>query len=100
MLAGALLVSVHRSTYDEQPLSGFDRLDRRQLVADKIIWPCRRLGIPPAFVAQWMDNHLPRLNLGTLLPEGREELTGIRKLVFGAFGLPDPGNEIIRPEFI
>jgi hypothetical protein len=99
-LSGALLVSVNRSTNDEQPVSSFGRLDRRRLVADKIIWPCRRLGIPPVFVAQWMNNHLPRLLLGTFIPEGRDELLGIRDRVFDAFGLPAPGDRIIRPEFI
>lgn len=99
-LSGALLVSINRSTIDEQPVSGFGLLERRRLVADKIIWPCRRLGVPAAFVAQWMDNHLPRLLLGTLLPQGRDELLGIRELVFEAFGLPKPGSEIVRPEFI
>jgi hypothetical protein len=99
-LSGATLVSVNRSSFDEQPVSGFGLLDRRQLVADKIIWPCRRLGIPPAFVAQWIDNHLPRLLLGTLIPEGRDELLGIRRLVLDAFGLPAPDDRIVRPEFI
>ena len=37
-LAGALLVSVNRSTYDEQPVSAFGLLNRSRMVAD---WVCR-----------------------------------------------------------
>jgi hypothetical protein len=101
-LAGALLVEVHRSTYDEQPISQFGRLQRQQLIADKMVWPCRRLGVPPAFVRQWLDNHLPRLLLGTLVPQGRDELLDIRQRVLSGVGLdpvaaPPP---LIRPRFV
>ena len=103
ILAGACIGSVNRSTLDEQPVSAFGLLDRRQMVADKIIWPCKRLRIPARFVAQWMTNHLPRLTLGSYLPEGRGELLAIRRLVLKAFGLvPSKSESCVfdRPEFI
>lgn len=104
MKAGAHLAAVNRSTLDEQPTSTFGLLDLRRLVADKIIWPCKRLDVPPQFVEQWMHNHLPRLLLGSFLPEGRDELLGVWRLVMEAFGMSaeqamrtDP---LTRPEFI
>jgi hypothetical protein len=102
VLAGAFLVSVNRSTLDEQPVTTFGLLNRQRMVADKIIWPCKRLKIPARFVAQWMSNHLPRLLLGSYLPDGREELLGIRCLVLSAFGLKClPADSCIaRPEFV
>lgn len=87
-LAGADLVLVNRTTLNEQPVSTFGRLDRGRLVADKIIWPCRRLGVPPAFLDQWLKNHMPRLLLPTLAPEGKNELVAIRNLIAADFGLP------------
>jgi hypothetical protein len=101
LLSGAILVLVTRSAANEQPISTFGLLDRARLVADKIIWPCKRLGAPPPFVAQWLDNHLPRLQLGTLAPEGKRELLEIRRLVRVAFGLPDDSRrEIVGPLFV
>jgi len=94
--SGATLVEVNRSTWDEQPISAFAQLDRRRMVADKIIWPCKRLEVPGPFVAQWLDNHLPRLLLGTLVPEGRTELLEIRRMVREAFGLPSDDAKTIR----
>jgi hypothetical protein len=81
MLHGGYLGMVNRSTMNEQPITIFGLFNLTQLVADKIIWPCRRLGIPVAFVRQWMSNHTTRLLLLTLAPEGREELMRIRRLV-------------------
>jgi len=103
VLSGACIASVNRSTLDEQPVSSFGLLNRRQLVADKIIWPCKRLKIPAKFVAQWMTNHLPRLMLGSYLPDGREELLAIRRLVLKAFAvIPSKTDScaLDRPEFI
>lgn len=103
MQSGALLAVVNRRTYDEQPLSLFARLDRSVLAANMIIWPCKRLGVPSHFVAQWLTNHLPRLLLGTLAPQGRDELLAIRDYVLKAFDLPFPiadQREIVRPRFI
>jgi hypothetical protein len=100
LLHGATLASVTRNTFDEQPISLFASLDRSQLAADMIIWPCKRLGVPGHFAAQWLDNHLPHLLLGTLTPQGRDELLAIRTLVLAAYGLHDRRQEIARPRFI
>jgi hypothetical protein len=100
---GATLALVNRRTFDEQPISSFARLDRSQLAADMIIWPCKRLNIPGPFVAQWLANHLPRLLLGTLVPQGRAELLAIRNLVLRAFDQPVPGegdDGIVRLPFV
>jgi hypothetical protein len=83
---GAFLVLVNRTTLNEQPLSTFGRLDRARLVADKMIWPCRRLQIPVKFADQWLKNHMPRLLLTTLNPQGKEELLQIRRLVVEELG--------------
>ena len=87
LLAGARLALVGRSTFNEQPVSAFGNYNRTRMVADKIIWPCKRLDVPGAFVDQWLRNHLPRLLLNTLAPAGKEELSQIRSLVLEAFGL-------------
>jgi len=102
MESGAWLVVVNRSTLDDQPVTAFGQLNRQRLVADKIIWPCKRLAVPVDFVDQWMRNHMPRLLLVTLVPEGREELLGIRRLVLEAWGASDEtGPEpLARPEFM
>jgi len=87
LLSGAYLVLVRRTTMNEQPVSAFGLLDRTRLVADKMVWPCRRLGVPAAFVDQWLRNHIPRLLLNTLAPQGREELEKVRELVLAEFGM-------------
>ncbi len=98
---GATLAVVSRRTYDEQPVSVFARLDRSQLAADMIIWPCKRLNVPGHFVAQWMTNHLHRLLLGTLVPQGRDELLAIRQRVLMAFDQPVGVTEdLLRSRFI
>ena len=101
-LAGADLVLVNRTTLNEQPVSTFGRLDRGRLVADKIIWPCRRLGVPPHFLDQWLSNHMPRLLLPTLVPEGKRELVAIRELIAADYGLPPmaPDQLTTGPLFI
>jgi hypothetical protein len=86
LLAGASLVLVKRSTVNEQPISAFGLLDRTRLVADKMVWACRRLRVPPHFVDQWLRNHIPRLLLNTLVPQGKEELLEIRRLVMAELG--------------
>lgn len=100
--AGAWLAAVNRRTYDEQPVSVFASLNRAQLAADMIVWPCKRLGVPAPFVDQWLANHLPALLLGTLAPQGRDELLAIRALVRSAYGLPTAAApaEIARPRFV
>jgi hypothetical protein len=103
--SGATLAVVSRRTYDEQPVSVFARLDRSQLAADMIIWPCKRLNVPGHFVAQWLTNHLHRLLLGTLVPQGRDELLAIRERVLAAFDLSlahvqQSADELMRSRFI
>ena len=99
MANGGYLGVVNRRTFNEQPISTFGLYNRQHLIADKIIWPCKRLNIPAHFVAQWLDNHMPRLLLNTLAPEGKEELVGIRSIVLNAFGVDDSG-EGLQPLFV
>ncbi len=96
LVAGARLVLVNRSTFNEQPVTTFGLLNRERLVADKIIWPCRRLGVPAIFVEQWLANHLPRLLLNTLVPQGKDELLQIRRLVLQAFAIDAGANKEIN----
>ena len=99
--SGARLVEVNRSTINEQPVSAFGLLDRVEMVADKIIWPCKRLDVPGAFVTQWLDNHSPRLLLGTLSPQGAAELRAVRERVLAAFGVSARGDApFLRPPFV
>lgn len=103
ILHGATLAALNRRTYDEQPVSIFASFNLTQLTADLILWPCKRLGVPAAFVEQWLANHMPQLLLGTLIPQGRDELLAIRDLVLAGYGLPanpDRPAEIVRPRFI
>ncbi len=100
---GATLATINRRTFDEQPTSTFARIERSQLAADMIIWPCKRLGVPGHFVAQWLANHMPRLLLGTLIPQGRAELLAIRRLVLRAFEIDDlekSMGEVMKAKFI
>jgi hypothetical protein len=101
-LAGARLAAVQRTTYDEQPISLFASFNRAQLAADMILWPCLRLGAPAEFVAAWLANHLPSLLLGTLTPQGQDELRAIRDLVLAGYKL-DPAAlpaTFRRPRFV
>lgn len=100
LLSGATLAVVNRRTFDEQPVSVFARMDRSQLAADMIIWPCKRLQVPGHFVAQWLTNHLHRLLLGTLAPQGRDELLAIQARVLAAYGLTSPSQTISRAQFV
>jgi hypothetical protein len=103
LVNGAILATVNRRTFDEQPVSVFASFNLTQLTANLILWPCKRLGVPGAFVQQWLDNHLPELLLGTIQPEGREELLAIRSLVIEGYGLPTASyqdKDIPRPRFL
>ncbi len=93
MQSGAYLALVNRSTMNEQPISTFGLLDRERMVADKIIWSCKRLEIPSHFVDQWLRNHMPRLLLNTLAPQGQDELKQIRRLVLEAFDVAVEGDD-------
>jgi len=101
---GAYLAVVNRSTLDEQPVSAFGLLDRQRLVADKVIWACKRLDVPGVYVAQWLRDHMPQILLRTLLPEGKEELLQIRRMILSAFDIrPDSSldeGEIVRMPFV
>lgn len=86
MAAGARLAGVDRRTLNGQAFTTFGVMDRCRLVADKMIWPLRRLTVPPAFTSQWLANHLGRLQLHTLTPQGRDELRQIAALVIADCG--------------
>jgi hypothetical protein len=85
VLCGARLGVVNRSTFNRQPVTKFGLLNRIQVTADMIIWPCKRLGVPGEFVRQWMENEIGALLLGTLVPEGRQELEGVYRAVLAAY---------------
>ena len=89
LTAGAAFIQVNRTTYDEQPLTTFGRLDRIELSKNMILWPCRRLNIPPHFIKQWLDNHIPELLLSTLVPDGQREILNIRSHVLKDIGMTD-----------
>ena len=99
---GAYLGVVNRSTLNEQPISTFGLMNRSRLMANKIIWPCKRLNVPLPFVKQWMANHIPRLLLNTLTPDGRGELEEIRQLVLEEFDTRQTRGEekILHPLFV
>ena len=102
MIRGAHLATVRRSTLNEQPISTFDQFSRTEMTANQIVWPCRRLGVPPRFVEQWMANHLPRLLLNTLAPHGQAELRETRELVLRMLGQEGEGDTSppIQPSFL
>jgi hypothetical protein len=94
---GAYLGVVNRSTFNEQPISTFGAFNRIQLAADKIIWPCKRLSIPLPFAKRWLANHITRLMLNTLAPDGKDELEQIRQVVIKS--LADDQDYKIEPLF-
>jgi hypothetical protein len=102
-LSGATLAAINRRTFDEQPISLFANYNRANLAADMILWPCKRLHVPGHFVAQWLANHMPALLLGTLAPQGQDELLAIRQLVLEGYNL-DPATSqpapFTRPRFV
>jgi hypothetical protein len=102
LLAGAYLGVVNRSTFNEQPITTFGLCDRRQLAADKLIWPCKRLEIPLSFVRQFLANHIPRLLLNTMVPEGRDELKEIYRLTLRALGEESKESDpfLLQPSFV
>lgn len=98
--AGAYLGTVNRTTINEQPISTFGQYNLSQLVADKMIWPCKRLDVPLAFVEQWLANHMQRVLLHTLRPEGVEELARIRRLVTAAYDPARQPDPLLQPLFL
>ncbi|MBD3305269.1 hypothetical protein GF339_02850 [candidate division KSB3 bacterium] len=99
---GAYLGVVNRSTFNDQPISTFGAFNRIQLAADKIIWPCKRLAIPFPFVQQWLANHLSRLLLQTLAPQGKAELDHIRQIVLTALAEESEPDlaPMVHPRFL
>ncbi len=83
--SGAHLGVVNRSTFNEQPVTHFGKLNQARATADMIIWGCKRLDVPYPFVAQWLANHAPRLLLNTIVPQGKEEVEQVRQFVQAAF---------------
>jgi hypothetical protein len=102
LVHGARLVVVNRSTFNAQPISTFGRFDHVQFTADMIIWPCKRLDVPPAFVRQWLANHIPPLQLNTLAPEGPAELRRVQNRVLDAFSEPQvpEAEDFLHPLFV
>jgi len=96
LLSSARLVLVNRSTFNEQPVTTFGLLNRERMIADKIIWPCKRMHVPATFVDQWLTNHCARLILNTLVPQGKSELLQIRSLVLSAFGIENADAETMN----
>lgn len=97
---GAYLGVVNRHTFNEQPISTFGLFNRSELMADTIIWPCKRLGVPLHFVQQWMANHMSRLTLSTLAPEGKEELKRVWQRVTAAYGGECSAKTLLQPLFV
>jgi hypothetical protein len=64
------------------------------------IWPCKRLGVPLAFVDQWMANHAQQLLLHTWSPLGEEELDKVRRLVIEAYDPASVPQPLLRPVFV
>mgnify|MGYP006291820999 CR=1 FL=1 len=84
--SGARFGVVQRSTLNGQPMSVFGKFVTSRLTADMILWPCRRLDVPLEFVEQWMLNHMGRLRLATVAPEGMAELECVRNFVIEGYG--------------
>lgn len=100
LVNGAAFGVVNRTTLNEQPISTFGQFNRIELASHKIIWPCKRLAVPANFVTQWMNNHIPRLLLNTLAPEGKRELEQIRETVATAFGESGEQPPLRQPLFV
>jgi hypothetical protein len=97
---GAYLGVVRRTTINAQPVSTFNRYDVSELTADMVVWPCRRLGVPLAFVEQWIANHAQQLQLYTLLPQGVARVRRIRQLVRAAYGAGEGETRVLGPAFV
>jgi hypothetical protein len=92
---------VNRSTINEQPVSTFGTFNAGRLMADTIIWPCKRFNVPLEFARQWLDNHIPRLLLNTISPEGKQEVMRLRQLVLEAYGSQAEGEQtLLQPLFV
>jgi hypothetical protein len=92
MVRGGELAVVNRSTFNVQPMTTFGRFERCRMVADMIVWPCKRLEVPEPFVRQWLANSVPLLLLNTLAPGGTAELTRVVEMVLQDYG-STPGSD-------
>ena len=97
---GAHLGVVNRSTFNEQPVTHFGKLNQARATADMIIWGCKRLDVPYPFIAQWLANHAPRLLLNTIVPQGKEEVAQVRQLVREAFAAQNTDMAGLQPLFV
>ncbi len=97
---GARLGVVNRSTFNEQPVTHFGKLNQARATADMIIWGCKRLAVPYPFVAQWLANHAPRLLLNTIVPQGKAEVEQVRQLVREAFAAQNTDAAGLQPLFV
>ena len=102
ILAGAYLGVVRRNTTNDQPISTFNLYSHGQLTADMIIWPCKRLGVPAVFVQQWLANHITRLLLATLAPDGKAVLDEVRRLVLASYSEDVSASRVtsLQPPFL
>lgn len=98
--SGAHLGVVNRSTFNEQPVTHFGKLNQARATADMIIWGCKRLDVPYPFFAQWLANHAPRLLLNTIVPQGKEEIEQVRQYVSEAFASAVDGTAGLQPLFV
>ncbi len=98
--SGAHLGVVNRSTFNEQPVTHFGKLNQARATADMIVWGCKRLAVPYPFVAQWLANHAPRLLLNTIVPHGKEEVEHVRRFVQTAFEATAEGATGLQPLFV
>lgn len=97
---GARLGVVNRSTFNEQPVTHFGKLNQARATADMIIWGCKRLDVPYSFVAQWLANHAPCLLLNTIVPQGKEEVEQVRQFVSAAFAAQPTDAAGLQPLFV
>ncbi len=98
--SGAHLGVVNRSTFNEQPVTHFGKLNQARATADMIIWGCKRLEAPYPFVAQWLANHAPRLLLNTIVPQGKAEVEQVRQLVRESLAGQDTDAAGLQPLFV
>ena len=98
--SGAHLGIVNRSTFNEQPVTHFGKLNQARTTADMIIWGCKRLEVPHPFVAQWLANHAPRLLLNTIVPQGKEAIDQVRKFVQAAYLSATEDTTGLQPLFV
>jgi len=98
--SAAHLGVVNRSTFNEQPVTHFGKLNQARATADMIIWGCKRLAVPYPFVAQWLANHAPRLLLNTIVPQGKAEVEQVRQLVREAFAAQNTNATGLQPLFV